>query len=266
MKSFTMKALAVAALGMAGMSMASAATCPSDPAVSGGGAWSTKSVASDATLSIVSPGLNGTNCALSLSTGALSNSRAFVSDSSPQNEQRYRARFYLNTAGLTNFTVSNQTINLMRVNDTTGPAQFTSDELVVKFAGGATPTIRFFISDSNSASSGATQVAVPLPDASGNYRIEIDLQVGTGTTNATHGCDAMPATGGCFRAWVSAAGTATADASPSASATVNNSAWSGAKTLFLGMSVGSPGYRSAHAGATLVFDEFDSRRQTFIGQ
>ena len=134
MKSFTMKALAVAVLGMAGMSVASAATCPTDPAQSGGGAWSTKSVATDATLAITSPGLNGTNCALTLSTGALSNSRAFVSDSSPQNEQRYRARFYLNTAGLTSFTVSNQTINLMRVNDTTGPAQFTSDELVVKSA------------------------------------------------------------------------------------------------------------------------------------
>jgi hypothetical protein len=265
MKSFTMKALAVAVLGMAGMSVASAATCPTDPAQSGGGAWSSKSVATDATLAITSPGLNGTNCALTLSTGALSNSRAFVSDSSPQNEQRYRARFYLNTAGLTSFTVSNQTINLMRVNDTTGPAQFTSDELVVKTAGGATPTIRFFVSDSNSAS-GATQVAVPLPDNSGNYRIEVDLQIGTGTTNANHGCDAMPATGGCLRVWVSLAGTATADNTPSASATVNNAAWSGAKTLFLGMSSGSPGYRSAHAGATLVFDEFDSRRQTFIGQ
>jgi hypothetical protein len=265
MKSFTMKALAVAVLGMGGMSVASAVTCPSDPAQSGGGAWSTKSVAADASLAITSPGLNGTNCALTLAIGALSNSRSFVSDSSPQNEQRYRARFYLNTAGLTNFTVSNQTINLMRVNDTTGPAQFTSDELVVKFAGGATPTIRFFASDSNSVS-GATQLAVPLPDALGNYRVEVDIQIGTGTTNATHGCDAMPATGGCLRVWVSKASDATVEATPSASARVNNSGWSGAKTLFLGMSVGSPQYRSAHAGATLVFDEFDSRRQTFIGQ
>ena len=56
------------------------------------------------------------------------------------------------------------------------------------------------------------------------------------------------------------------DAAPTGSTTIDNSAWSGAKTAYLGMSVGSPQYRANHAGVVLTFDEFDSRRQTFIGQ
>ena len=274
MKSFQIKALALAMLGLGGLVMAgsAAAACPTavttvgSTSPGGGGAWTSQYIASDATFGIGGPGLNGTSCALSLSIGALSNSRAYVVDSSPQNEQRYRGRFYVSLANLTNFSLSNQTVILFRGNDATAPAQFTSDELVIRLAGGATPTVRFFVSDLNPVS-GATQLAIPLPtSATNSYRIEFDIQIGTGTTNASHGCDVMPATGGCLRAWVTDAATASSDTSPDGSVTVNNSGWGGVKTAYLGLSSGAPNYRANHAGAVVLFDEFDSRRQTFIGQ
>ncbi len=194
MNSFKIKALAVAVLGLAGIGSAVAA-CPTAVTTKGtttpggGGAWTSQFIATDATLDILTPGLNGTNCALGVSIGASSSSRAFVQDSSPQNEQRYRARFYISLANLVTqgFGQSNRTAIIFNVNDTTGPAQFTSDELGIRIVGGSTPSFRFFLSDSNPVS-GLTQVIAPLPaSATNTYRIEFDLQHGSGTTT-TGGC------------------------------------------------------------------------------
>ncbi|MBS0556854.1 MAG: hypothetical protein JSR27_05500 [Proteobacteria bacterium] len=274
MKSFKMKALALATLGLAGFAFAGAASAACPTAVTtvgssspgGGGAWTSQYISSDATFGIAGPGLAGTNCALSLSIGASSSSRAFVSDSSPQNEQRYRARFYLSTNALSNLTATNQSVVLFRANDATGPAQFSSDQLVVRLVGGSPATVRFYVADLNSAGSGVTPIVVTLPTSATNtYRVEFDMQVGTGATTA-NGCNTMPASGGCFRYWVTDAAATSADGSPTGSSTVNNSGWGGVKTAVLGMAAGSPSYRSNHAGGVLVFDEFDSRRQTFIGQ
>lgn len=276
MKSFQMKALALATLGLGGLVMAGgafAATCPTavtTPGISspgGGGAWSSQGIINGATLNIVNPGLANTGCALSVSVGTAANSRAYVQDNSPNNEQRYRARFYFNAANLSGFTASNMAATLFRANDTSAPSQFSSDQLVIRLAGGSPATVRFVVSDANSAS-GATQIAVPLPTAgaSGAYRVEFDMQIGAGATNATHGCDAMPSSGGCIRAWVTAAENVSSDTAPDASATINNSGWSGAKTAYLGLQVGSANFRATQSGKNMVLDEFDSRRQTFIGQ
>lgn len=273
MKSFQMKALALATLGLGGLVMAGSAFAACPTAVTtvgsstpgGGGAWTSQYISSDATFGIAGPGLAGTSCALSLSIGASSSSRTYVVDSSPQNEQRYRARFYISTNALANFTATNQTVILFRANDTTGPAQFSSDQVVARLVGGSPATVRFYVSDANSGS-GADQIVVPLPtSATNSYRVEFDMQVGTGTSTA-NGCTTMPATGGCFRYWVTDAAASSSDGAPTGSYTINNSGWSGVKTAYLGMSSGSPGYRTNHAGGVLVFDEFDSRRQTFIGQ
>jgi len=273
MNSFTMKALAVAVLGLAGTSMAMAA-CPTAVTTSGsttpggGGAWSTQFIATDATFNIVSPGLGGTGCTAAFSIGALSNSRVFVQDNSPAapGEPRYRARFLVKLSNLTSFSVSNQTAIIMRENDTTSPAQFSSDQLVVRIAGGATPSIRFFVADGNAAS-GLVSIAVPLPSsASGEYRVETDLQIGAAATSQANGCTTTPASGGCFRYWVTDAAAASADATPTGSYVINNSGWSGAKTLFLGLTTGTAAFRTAHAGQTVLLDELDTRRQTFIGQ
>ena len=279
MNSFRMKALSLAVLSLAGLGMAGSAfaACPVANTTKGlvspggGGAWTSQFIANDATLDIHTPGLNGTNCSLAISLGAAGNSRAAVQDNSPTAEQRYRARFYIDLNNLitspNGFGASNRTAVIFRINDATGPGQFSSDQLGVRIAGGATPSFRFFLADSNSASTGATQVPVPFPASANNvYRVEFDLQIGTGATNTSNGCTTMPVTGGCFRAWVTDAAATTTDAAPTASATINNAAWSGAETVFLGLQAGSPGIRASNAGIHIYEDEFDSRRQTFIGK
>jgi len=277
MNSFRMKALSLAVLSLAGLGMAgSAFACPTAVTTKGttipggGGAWTQQFIANDATLDIVAPGLNGTGCALAISLGAAGNSRAAVQDNSPTAEQRYRARFYIDLNNLitspNGFGSSNRTAIIFRVNDASGPGAFTSDQLGIRIAGGATPSFRFVTSDANQAS-GATAITVPFPASANNvYRVEFDMQVGTGATNTANGCQAMPATGGCIRYWVTDAATVTTDAAPTGSATINNSGWSGVETAFFGLQAGSPGIRSSNAGIVIKEDEFDSRRQTFIGK
>lgn len=281
MKSIQMKALALAVLGLAGFGVAgSALACPTiaQPPTTlqpgGGGAWTKQFINGGGGMNIVSPGMNGTSCELALSIGSASNSAANVQDSSPNNEQRIRVRFYLDLNALITggFAVSNQAVIIHGMNDTTAP--FTSDQLVVRVVGGATPTVRFFVSDLNPASH-VTQVAVPLPaSASNTYRVEYDMQIGSGATTPVPGlpalpagCTTMPAAGnGCIRIWVTDAAATSADASPTASITFNDTGWSGAKTSRLGLQSGSPNYRLNHAGTVVKFDEYDSRRQTFIGK
>jgi hypothetical protein len=285
MKSMQMKALALAVLGLAGMGMAASAfACPTitQPATStspgGGGAWTSQFIGgtSPAYMDIDSTGgLNGTSCALKVSLTASSNSVALVKDSSPNNEQRIRVRFYLDLNNLIpTFTNSNQAAVIHRMTDTSAP--FSSDQLVVRVTGATSgsPTVRFAVSDLNPASH-VTSVAIPLPASANNqYRIEYDMQVGSGSTTAVPGlpalpagCTAMPAAGnGCIRMWVSDAAATSSDTAPDASITFNDTGWSGAKTSNLGMQSGSPGFRTNHAGTVLRFDEYDSRRQTFIGK
>ncbi|HZQ60359.1 MAG TPA: hypothetical protein VFC24_03360 [Casimicrobiaceae bacterium] len=280
MNSFKMKALALAVLGLAGFGvMGSAMACPTiDQTVGtvtpgGGGAWTSQFRASDATMNIVA-GLNGSACGLGVSIGAQSSSRAFVEFDNGTSETHLRGRFYVSLnnliTGVTPFNQSNRTAVIHRINYATGPAQFTSDILVVRIAGGAgalgtgtAPSIRFFVSDANPAS-GATSASVPLPaSASNTFIVEYDLQIGTAATSG-QACNPMPASGGCFRYWVADAGTTISDTTPTGSITVNNAGWSGSSKVFLGLSTGSPNYRANHAGTVSTVDEFDLRRQTFI--
>lgn len=269
MKSFKMKALAVAVLGLAGMGSAMAA-CPTIPATTatpgGGGAWSSQTV-TKATVLSATPGLNGTSCALSvaLQTGAQSNAKGLVTDNSPQNEARYRARFYINTAQLTNLTAANQQADVMTINAGSSPAGVSTTEVEVKLVGGATQGITFSIADSNQ-SNNYQAVGVQFPNTGGNYRIEFDLQQGS-STGAN--CNSVTPTGGCFRYWVTDAGTATTDAAPTGAVAVTNAGWGGAKQANLGLFASNTKYRTATTnplGQPVIVDEFDSRRQTFIGK
>src|SRR5574338_1636236 len=110
MKSFKMKALALATLGL--FAGGAIAACPSISGTSGspggGGAWSSQTVTAMA-FGNAATGLNGTSCALqiSMNSGAAPNTKGYVTDTSPQNEPHYRARFYVNTTGLTNLSIPN---------------------------------------------------------------------------------------------------------------------------------------------------------------
>jgi len=254
MKSFTMKALAVAVLGLAGSS--AYAVCPTIPATTatpgGGGAWSSQTVTS-ATVGNAPTGLNGTSCAfqVSINPGAAANTKGIVTDNSPQDEKTYRARFYVNTAGLTGLTAANRVFRVFNALATTFPATAGagSDEVIVFIGGGATPFVRFFVGDTASPGS-YKNIAAVFPNTAGNYRIEFALDSNAGT----------------FRYWVSDAAAATTDAAPTGSATVTQTGWSGVKLVNLGIFGTSANYRTNVAGQALIVDEFDSRRQTFIGQ
>lgn len=273
MKSFQMKALALAVLGLAGINSAMAA-CPTIPATTntpgGGGAWSTQTV-THAAVGSATPGLNGTSCALSvaISAGAQANAKGLVTDNSPQNEPRYRARFYINTAQLTGFTAANQQADVMTVLAGTSPTGVSTTEVEVKLTGGTGGNlgIDFTLADTSTAGQNYQTIGLGVPNTGGNYRIEIDLQQGSKTGGTCTTASTTPV-GGCFRYWVSDAATATTDAAATGAVAVTNTGWGGAKQANLGFFATSTKFRTATTnplGQPVILDEFDSRRQTFIG-
>ena len=272
MKSFKMKALALATLGLGGLVMAGSAfgACPTlstntgNSTPGGGGAWSSQSVGGGGFMDIVTPGLNSTSCALSVNIGAtpISNVKSYVSDTSPQNESRYRARFYIDKSALT-LSVSNYQTEIFNAFANTAPGTFNTDEIEIYLIGGATPAVRFFVADAGKASGFAT-ITQPLPSsASGHYYVEFDLASGAGSSSAVS-CTGGSA--GCFRYWVTAEGTASSEASPTGMYSANNGGWSGIKQANLGLFGTSANFRANNQSKNFAVDEFDSRRQTFIGQ
>jgi len=262
MKSFKMKALALATLGLGGLVMAGSAfaACPAGATTANGGAWDSQS-ATFGTIAVVGgtagQGLDGTSCKLSvnINAGAQVNAKAFVSNTTgPSNEQRYRARFYIETTGLTGLTVANRQAYIFTAQATTAPTGLSLSQVNGFIVGGATPSFAFLVGDT-SQPTGYSQITVPFPDASGEYRVEFDLTTGNP---------------GSFRCWVTAAGTATTDASPTpaacAATSVSNSGWGGISRFNFGFANVSQQFRANLVGQILCLDEFDSRRQTFIGQ
>ncbi|HET8942402.1 MAG TPA: hypothetical protein VFN13_10495 [Rudaea sp.] len=253
MITFKMKALSIAVLGLAGLGMAGSvfAACPTDPAQPNG-AWASKTSLLGS-VAITSPGLNSTSCALQVSLNQSSPilAKAFVTDTSPNNESRYRARFYFDTTELTGLDNALKQVPIFTAAAATSPAATASDEVKAILIGGATPSLRIVVADSNQGSK-FQSVTIPLPTAFGVNRFEFDLTQGTT---------------GSVRYWLSAAGTATSDGSPLGTLNVNNSGWGGVKQASMGMFSASTNYRNnVPSTQHLYLDEFDSRRQTFIGQ
>ena len=223
-------------------------------------------------MNIVSPGLDSTSCALAVNIGTtpVANVKGYVVDTSPQNEPRYRARFYFDYSALT-LTAANFQTEMFNAFATTAPGTFNTDEVRVFVVGGGTPAVRFKIADATQ-SSGLKTITVPVPTATtpGHYYVEFDLASGAGS-GAVSGvtCNACAAgDAGCFRYWITAEGTASSDTSPAGTCSLSNAGWSGVKQAQLGLYGTSALFRTNNASSTanLVVDEFDSRRQTFIGQ
>lgn len=244
-----MKLLSLAILGLGGIALAGSAaaqSCPSTP-----DAWSSSNVGGNGTMTIGSPGMNSTNCKLELTIGTLPNTRALVTDNSPSNEPRYRARFYLDLSGaVSSLTVPNQQVLIFSSLADNGPPTVNTSELYMTLLGsGSGPAVRMYVANGTSYKI----VTVPLPSSSNNqYRIEIDLSQGTGSNN--------------FRYWVTDAAATTNDTSPTGTESVDNTGWSGVTMTNLGLFTTSAAFRTAVSGKTIAFDEFDSRRQTFIGK
>jgi hypothetical protein len=250
-----MKVLSLALVGLCGYAGSALAVCPTDPALPIG-AWTSKTVTS-ATWAITTPGLASTACKLdvAINVGAFANAKVFVTDDSPVDEPRYRARFYFNISALTGLTLANQQSRIFTASATTPPPSTIPAEVsIALFGSPPTNAIRLAVANATQPSMFTLITAVLPASASGTYYVEFDLT----QSNVT------PANN--FRYWVADAATATSDASPTGTATVDTTGWSGVTTANLGLFGTSAGFRTAVAGQVLSVDQFDSRRQTFIGQ
>lgn len=263
MKVFGMKSLSLAVLGLVGFGMASSAsaTCPYPFNAAAGGAWSLQTT-NNATLAGVAGGLelvNPSACKMTafINNGAGPLATGAVIDQTPSNESSYHFRFYIDTTSLAsmpsltsvqvfaansavNFPIvgNNQTLALMRIG--------------LAGTGAVNPNLVAVSACNVPASSYRCVGSVALTP--GVHWIEGHLTFGaTAITNI----------------WVDKA-SITSDSSPAPDIALSfdNSTWGGVETVALGLGGTSPNFRSGFSGSghTVGFDNFDSRRQTFIGQ
>jgi hypothetical protein len=255
-----MKTLSLAVLGLAGVSFAGAsmAQCPTTigqnqtPA----GVWSA-ALQTTGALSVATPGLGGTTCkmrtALNLNSGAAAKAGAL--DQTPNAEQRYRSSFLVDTAiALTQAPRSALIFNVVGPNAAPGGTQ---NAVQIFLRGTGTGRgLRIFVGDTAAAGQ-YRQVDLALPNQAGPNRIELDLTFAAGA-----------GTNGQLRYWVTDAATATTDGAPTGTVTtLANGAWGGVDQVVLGLAGASTQWRTAYSNTDFVdFDQFDSRRTSFIGQ
>ena len=226
-----MKVLSLALIGAFGYAGVASAACPS----SASPPWTAEG-ALGGTLAIASPGYDGTECRLdSALTGGLA-SFATVQDDSPNGEARYRAQFIVNADSLASMGFTDAAY-LFTANSGAGPQ--VSLSIVGDGAGGR--LVSFTVPNA-SAAGGSDVGSVAM--ASGENYIEFDLD-----------------SSGHFSLWVN-------NNNESAPDFTNSSFDNGGATIetaFLGLAGPTPGYMSKYSGTAVGFDQFDSRRQSFIG-
>jgi hypothetical protein len=241
-----MKKLSLAVVGFVGFAAAGAAMaqCPSSLTPP----WSAV-VATGGSVSSAAPGYASTACKLNAAiTGNLGSASAFVRDDTPAAEGRYRAQFLINVDNLT----GQNTAQLVRVFAATTEASNAGVSELVKLTvyGNVTGTSKQLgvLTADSAGVGGFSATAVPLTGGTaGVHRVEIEWNKG--------------ATGG-VKVWVNN----TTEATPSATVTANNTAWTGGvDAAVVGLAQASPGFRTAQVNKVVYFDQFDSRRQTFIG-
>jgi len=254
----SMKALSLAVIGLAGLGFGANAfaVCPTGIAVSDSpaGAWSSKAVTSGA-LAIVNGGNNGTACrvASSLNQNASIIAKAQFRDDTPANETSYRFRVYFDTTELGTNISSLRSAQLLVVNGGTAPAganQYLIKGSLIKISG--VSTLRLLVSDTSQPGN-TRNVDVPLTVEAGVNRFEGFLTVGASST---------------LKYWMTNEAAVSADATPTGTVSgINNAGWTGVDSIVLGLASASNGYRSFFPSTTHVyFDEFDSRRTSFIGK
>ncbi|OJY96414.1 MAG: hypothetical protein BGP25_14675 [Lysobacterales bacterium 63-13] len=108
-----------------------------------------------------------------------------------------------------------------------------------------------FVGDTNQGSQYQT-LDIPLPNQAGANRVEIDLVTGAAAT---------------MKYWVTNASASTTEGAPTGTFTnLANTGWTGVDQVALGFSTANTFYRQNFTNTSYVyFDQFDSRRQTFIG-
>jgi len=258
MKSFTMKALALAVLSLAGVGTAMAA-CPAGPTIAEGGAWNAKSVFGGGALSIVTPGLHSTSCAQSSSfnagAGGLASSAVQWSETGTS-EPTYRFRLYIDATaiGSTNAFSGLQGVQIFTANS---PSAFPA-------SGGSVQVLRVSLVPGGPAGKQVTFIAACNNPASQNVcsSAAAPLQAGE---NVVEGQIIIGASGtGVVNFWVNAAG---ASPAPTGSVTVTggNAGWVGISSALMGLAASTTSFRTNQATKPVLFDEFDSRRVTYVG-
>ncbi len=233
------KVLSLALLGLAGFGFAGSALagCPASPVPP----W-TAVFQLGGTATITAGGYAGTPCRLDVAiTGDIS-SQAVVEDDSPAAEPRYRVQFIIDADNLTNLGLVDSigVFNAQQAGALTSPIVL---GVVGDGSGGSGIT---YIVQNPADSSGVTSGFLPL-SAGTNY-VEFDYDTGA-VSGTPH-----------FSMWVNN----NVEASPDVSVTTFSNTQT-IDTAFLGLSNAAPGFVANQNGHTVGLDQFDSRRQTFIG-
>lgn len=252
-----MKILSLALVGLCGYA-GSAMACPAGPTIAEGGAWTAKFVGGGVSaLSIQPGGYDASACKLQVSLGNNGGAQAQVMDDTPANETHYRAQFIFDAANLSGANGGSQAVIALA---NAGAAHNSILNMVkVSFAGsgGGSTTAgkKLFIRTACETSGTCGSAGLAIPNQTGPNRIEFDLVVGANGT-AT------------FRYWLNdAATTGLSDATPTGSIVVagGNIGWAGVDKALLGLASPTIAYRGVNTGLNAWFDQFDSRRNTFIG-
>lgn len=246
-----MKTLAMAVVGLVGFGAAGAAMaqCPASLSPP----W-TQQLLLQGVVGSVTGGYDSTTCRLraALNQNSSPAAKAGVLDQTPANETRYRAQFIVDASGIT-LTAANRAATIFNViGGTAAPGG--SNNMIQAFlrGDGAGSSLRILVGDTVQPSLYRT-VDVSLPNQAGANRVEIDLTVGAGT--------------GSLRYWVTNVSASTSDGSPTGTVSgLANTAWTGVDQAVLGLAGASTFWRQNFTNSSFVFfDQFDSRRQTFIG-
>lgn len=228
-----MKTLSLALVGLAGFGFAGAAAagggCPSSPSPP----W-TSVTGFQGSATIVPGGLASTACRLDavINVGAGAFASAQVLTDSPADEPRYRAQFIVNMDNLPDPGFADSVYLMLTLGDGT-------DVKLGAFGDGTGAwRLSYFVP-------GAPSGSVPL--AAGENVIEIDLQVGAS---------------GSFDLWVNNNDSGNPTVSLDA---IDTSALVGITDTYLGLTAATGAYVVNYGGDAVQFDQFDSRRSTFIG-
>jgi hypothetical protein len=212
------------------------------------------SALSGGTVNVVAGGLDGSACAMSTSLGTSSASQATVTDNSPQNEPRYRFQFMLNADALTLAATDSAAI-FSSIGSTVSHARNGIIQVFLVPASGGNKRLSFNYSCNNGTTYRCVATTGLVNLAAGANRIEFDVQMSTSSVTPN----------GSIRYWINAPAGTTEPAPSGSISNIDNSAWVGVKVATLGLVSPAPTFSSSHHGKAVLFDAFDSRRQTYIG-
>jgi len=221
-------------------------------------AWSGTSLGGgDSNVHVVAGGYDRSACKMQINIGDNGAGHGQVRDDSPNNETRYRAQFIFDPVNLSGANGTDQVAIFLANSAAFHDNRLALVKILYSGTGGGIKRV-FFIGACENPPQNQCQVGVDLPNQTGPNRLEFDLTVGANGV-------------GALRYWVNDAATTglTDAAGISIPITGGNAGWVGVKTVFMGMTSPTANFRSVSAGNNvdkLVFyDQFDSRRQTFIG-